>query len=175
MTATSHGTLTFQSLTPADFPLLLEWLHRPHVAEWWPDPPMTLADVAEEFGELATGTGPFRGYLVHRDGVPVAFIQSYVATACHADGWWLDEHDPGVLGIDQFLANAEDLGTGLGSTMIRAFCDTLLADPAVTRIQLDPAPDNPRAIRAYEKAGFVRSHLTTTPDGAALLLYRDRS
>jgi RimJ/RimL family protein N-acetyltransferase len=172
---TVHGAIDFRPLAPDDFPLLFDWLHRPHVAEWWPDPPATLAEVAEEFGALASGAGPVRGYVALRDGAPVGFIQSYVAVATHADGWWLDEHDPGVVGIDQFLAHAADVGTGLGSTMIRAFCDRLFADPAVTRIQLDPAPDNARAIRAYAKAGFVAAREVVTPDGAALLMYRERA
>jgi len=37
----------------------------------------------------------------------------------------------------------------------------------------DPDPDNPRAIRAYEKAGFVRERLVDTPDGVALLMVRE--
>jgi RimJ/RimL family protein N-acetyltransferase len=35
-----------------------------------------------------------------------------------------------------------------------------------------PDPANARAIRAYEKAGFVRDHLVETPDGTALLMVR---
>ena len=38
---------------------------------------------------------------------------------------------------------------------------------------LDPEPDNARAIRAYEKAGFVRDRIVDTPDGPALLMWRD--
>lgn len=175
MTMTSmHGTLDFRPLTPDDFALLLDWLQRPHVAAWWPDAPTTLEAMTEEFGELATATGPFRGWIATRDGTPIGFIQSYVAVACHADGWWLEEHDPGVVGIDQFLAHADDLGTGLGSAMIRAFCDHLFTDATVTRIQLDPSPDNARAIRAYEKAGFVMAREIVTPDGRAVLMYRER-
>jgi aminoglycoside 6'-N-acetyltransferase len=37
----------------------------------------------------------------------------------------------------------------------------------------DPNPANFRAIRAYEKAGFERDRVVDTPDGPALLLFRD--
>jgi aminoglycoside 6'-N-acetyltransferase len=37
----------------------------------------------------------------------------------------------------------------------------------------DPDPDNSRAVRAYEKAGFVRQHLVDTPDGRAILMVRN--
>jgi len=41
------------------------------------------------------------------------------------------------------------------------------------RVVVDPDPDNVRAIRAYEKAGFVRDRLVDTPDGISLLMVRD--
>lgn len=62
------------------------------------------------------------------------------------------------------------MGTGLGSTMVRAFVATLFADPAVTVVQTDPSPDNIRAVRAYLRAGFHAQKLVTTPDGPALLM-----
>jgi aminoglycoside 6'-N-acetyltransferase len=37
----------------------------------------------------------------------------------------------------------------------------------------DPDPDNIRASRAYEKAGFHKDRLVDTPDGRALLMVRD--
>ena len=67
------------------------------------------------------------------------------------------------------------LGRGLGTRMVKAFVALLFADPAVTRIQTDPAPDNLRAIRCYEKAGFRPLGDIATPDGPALLMVQDRS
>jgi aminoglycoside 6'-N-acetyltransferase-1b len=57
---------------------------------------------------------------------------------------------------------------------VRAFVDHLFADRRVTRIQTDPSPDNPRAVRCYEKAGFRIDRQITTPDGPAVLMYRGR-
>jgi RimJ/RimL family protein N-acetyltransferase len=79
-----------------------------------------------------------------------------------------------VRGIDQFLANAEQLDLGLGTAMVRAFVAQLFTNPAVRRIQVDPAPGNQRAIRSYEKAGFHADRVVDTPDGSALLMYCDR-
>jgi len=61
----------------------------------------------------------------------------------------------------------------LKSNSIR-FVDTIFRDPTVTKIQADPAPDNARAIRCYEKAGFRPLRRVTTPDGPALLMIRQR-
>jgi RimJ/RimL family protein N-acetyltransferase len=58
--------------------------------------------------------------------------------------------------------------------MVRAFVAELFADPRVTRVQADPSPLNLRAIRCYEKAGFLRVREVVTPDGPAVLMHRDR-
>ena len=157
---------TFQRLTAADLPLLHDWLNRPHVAARW-DGPVRLEDMPEKFGPHLVSDTVF-GYLAHRDGKPMAYVQAYDAT--HAgDGWWPDAA-PGTWGIDQFLANEEDLGKGIGSQMVRQFTELVFERHRATAILTDPAPDNARAIRCYEKAGFVAVGETVTPDGPALLM-----
>lgn len=166
---------SFQPLTLADLPMLHEWLTRPHVAEWW-SRPSSLAEVDEEYAPLITdGDSTDHAYIVLADGEPIGFIQSYVAMGGGSgDGWWPDERDPGVRGIDQFLAHRELLGHGVGTAMVKAFVRKLFDDPAVTRIQTDPSPDNARAIRCYEKAGFRALREVDTPDGRALLMICER-
>ena len=151
------SAIEFRPLTPADLPLTARWVARPHVAQWW-EGPITL-----EPG--------LRQVLALLEGEPIGYVQSYQAVACHRDGWWLDVSDPGVHGMDQFLADAGKLGQGLGTQMVRAFVAQLFADPRVTRVQVDPSPANERAIRCYEKAGFRRMCEIVTPDGPALLMH----
>jgi ribosomal protein S18 acetylase RimI-like enzyme len=115
-----------------------------------------------------------RPHVALLDGTPLGYIQSYVAMGS-GDGWWEDERDPGVRGIDQFLADASQLGQGLGTRMVRSFVKQLLLDPAVTLIQTDPSPTNARAIRCYQKAGFRAVAEIDTPDGRALLMHADRA
>jgi aminoglycoside 6'-N-acetyltransferase len=63
------------------------------------------------------------------------------------------------------------LGHGHGSSFVRGFAGNLLAS-GTPRVVTDPDPANPRAIRAYEKAGFCRDRIVETPDGPALLMVR---
>ena len=168
----AEPAVSFRPLTQADLPLLHQWITRPHVAEWW-GKPASPAEIQEEYGPLVGGQSTARPYIVQNDGAPIGFIQSYVAMGS-GDGWWPDEQDPGVRGIDQFLAHADQLGRGLGTAMVRAFVQQLFSDPAVTRIQTDPSPKNRRAIRCYEKAGFHTVANVQTPDGPALLMICDR-
>lgn len=167
-----HPSVAFRPLAVADLPMLAEWLARPHVAEWWDDAP-TAAEIEEEFGPMIADPTMVQPYVILLDGVPSGYIQSYVAMGA-GDGWWEDERDPGTRGIDQFLADPALLGRGVGTRVLRAFVDQLFDDPAVTRVQVDPAPENGRAIRCYEKARFRRVGLVETPDGPAVYMLRDR-
>jgi aminoglycoside 6'-N-acetyltransferase Ib len=164
--------ISFQKLTEADLPTLAEWLNRPHVADWW-EGCESLEEVRKQYLPRLASRSAAVPYLAYLDGIPIGYIQSYIATATD-DGWWPDQQDPGVLGIDQFLADRERLGQGLGRQMVSEFIQFLFRDPLVTRIQADPAPTNARAIRCYEKAGFRLAGLITTPDGPAMLMVIDR-
>ncbi|EJL78467.1 acetyltransferase, ribosomal protein N-acetylase [Polaromonas sp. CF318] len=158
----------FRPLQAADLPMLHGWLARPHWTEWW-GPGPTLAEVEAEYGAWINDPRQVQPHIALLDGRPFAYIQSYVAMGS-GDGWWENETDPGVRGIDQSIADAAQLGRGLGTAMVKAFVARLLADPQVTHIQTDPDPRNARAIRCYEKAGFRVVGEVQTPDGTALLM-----
>ena len=157
-------------------PMLHEWLKRPHVVEWWggDDAVPSLVETLDEYLPRILGAAGVKAYIALADGRPVGFAQSYVALGA-GDGWWEDETDPGVRGIDQFLCDGDSLGKGLGTRMVTAFVQMLFSERGVTRVQADPSPANARAIRCYEKSGFRRLQNVVTPDGPALLMVQDRA
>jgi RimJ/RimL family protein N-acetyltransferase len=163
--------IAFRSLSEDDLTLLQEWIQRPHVAQWWGGG--EIEDIRGKYLPRVQERSSVKPYLVLLDDEPAGFIQSYVAVDC-GDGWWKDETDPGVRGIDQFLGDEGRLGQGIGSRMATAFVRRLFSDPTVTKVQTDPAPTNGRAIRCYEKAGFRRIGNIVTPDGPALLMVIER-
>ena len=164
--------LSFRPMQASDLPLLREWLGRPHVTEWW-GPAPSQAEVDEDYAPMLSPASTDRAYIALLGEVSIGYIQSYVVMGS-GNGWWEDERDPGARGIDQFLANAEQLNCGLGRTMVRAFVDLLFLDAAVTKVQTDPSPSNHRAIRSYLRAGFHEQGQVITPDGPALLMVRTR-
>jgi len=171
----SDSAVTLRLMTERDLPMLHDWLNRPHVVEWWggEQERPTLDEVLEHYLPRVLAEEPVTPYIAMLGDEPIGYAQTYIALGS-GDGWWEDETDPGVRGIDQFLANPAQLNTGLGTKLVRALVELLFSDPAVTRIQTDPAPSNHRAIRCYEKAGFVQQCVITTPDGPAVYMVEAR-
>jgi len=165
--------ITLRPLTDADLLLLHAWLNHPALASWWGDAGFTMAEVEEGYRPAEMLADHVTPCIALLDGVPFAYAQHYVALGA-GDGWWAEETDPGVRGIDLFIANPDHWGRGLGTRLVQVLLDQLFADLAVTRVQADPSPRNPRAIRCLEKAGFRRVREIVTPDGAAVYLVRDR-
>ena len=61
------------------------------------------------------------------------------------------------------------IGRGHGSAYLRLLAARLRAEGAPV-VAIDPAADNIRARRAYEKAGFVRDRVIETAAGLAVLM-----
>jgi RimJ/RimL family protein N-acetyltransferase len=145
------------------------------VLEWW-DPPearMSPEEFRAIYSPAAMAAERVTPYIVMLGTRPIGFAQSYVA-AGSGGGWWEHITDPGVRGIDQFLAEESDLNKGLGTRMVKALVEKLFADPSVTLVQTDPDATNARAIRCYEKAGFRAVETIVTPDGTALYMVNER-
>jgi RimJ/RimL family protein N-acetyltransferase len=132
--------ISFRPLEEDDFELLLVWLQRPHVKEWWNDGDDTLEKVRDHYTRNPDETRRFI-LLYPDDKSPSGYFQYYI-------------RPDGVIGIDQFLADVESLNRGLGSASVSQFLRMILEKHSPIRIVTDPSPDNLRAIRCYEKVGF---------------------
>jgi aminoglycoside 6'-N-acetyltransferase-1b len=159
----------------ADLPLLHSWLQQPHVLEWWGNENLTILEsVREKYLPRIQEPYHVRPLIALRGGHPIGYCQSYVVCD-HGDGWWEGETDRGARGCDQFIGDASLLGQGIGTQLVQALLAYIFTDPAVTKVQTDPAPDNARAIRCYEKAGFRSRGIVNTPDGPELLMVVTRA
>ena len=167
--------VTLRLMREQDLPMLHDWLNRPHIVEWWggEDERPTLNELLQHYLPRVLAQESVTPYIAMLGEEPIGYAQSYVALGSE-DGWWEEETDPGVRGIDQSLANPTQLNKGLGTKLVRALVDRLFSDPSVTKIQTDPAPSNLRAVRCYEKAGFVQEKVITTPDGPAVYMVQSR-
>jgi RimJ/RimL family protein N-acetyltransferase len=154
----------FRPVTPADRPLLAEWIARPHWQRWWGEAGSEAASIAEG---ASADFGPF---VFTVDGRDAGYIQWW-----RPDGSWeipVAAPPATTRGIDMGIADPAAVGKGLGPRVLAAFMDRLSAE-GVTRFLIDPAPENAAARRAYAKAGFVEVARGTHMDGAFVLMVRD--
>src|SRR4051812_18690542 len=155
---------TFRPMTAADLPLVRRWLGEPEVRQWWGDPDEQFSLVSGDLDEPAMDQ-----FIVLSGNQPFGYLQCYQLTAWNTG---FGPQPEGTRGIDQFIGEGDMIGRGNGSAFIRQFVDERLAQ-GLPRIVTDPDPKNLRAVRAYEKAGFVRDRMVETPDGPALLMVRE--
>lgn len=169
----SSSIVTLRLMIEKDLGMLHRWLNRSHIVEWWGGERPSLEEVHKDYHPRVLGESNITPYIGLLNGRPFAYAQSYIALGS-GDGWWQDETDPGVRGIDQSIADPDLLGQGYGMLLVRALVDLLFTDPLVSKIQTDPAPQNLRAIRCYEKAGFHKVRTIATPDGPAVYMLHER-
>ncbi len=152
-------------MTAQDLTTVRRWLETPHVHEWWGDPATQFGLVSDDLSRPAMDQ-----FIVAANDRSFAYLQCYDAAAWPNNGF--GEMPAGTRGIDQFIGTPDMIDRGHGSAMIKVFVDTLL-QAGTPRVVTDPDPENQRAVRAYEKAGFEKSRLVDTPDGRALLMVRN--
>jgi aminoglycoside 6'-N-acetyltransferase len=158
------GAYGFRPMSAGDLPLMRSWLAQPHVAQWWCRP-QDFEFVSGDFDHPDMAQ-----FIVALDERPFAYLQCYRISDWHVG---FGPQPLGTRGLDQIIGEPDMVGVGHGSAFVRQFSDNLLSN-GTPRVVLDPDPANARAIRAYEKAGFVRDREVVTPDGRALLMFRDR-
>jgi len=149
----------FKPLAADDFPLLLRWLLKEHVKEWWNDGDDTLEKVALHYG-ADDDTAQF--ILLETDEEqekPIGYFQYYF-------------EEDGLIGIDQFIGEEDYLNRGVGTRTIKMFIEMIARRHRPTRIILDPSPENKRAVRCYEKVGFKHYQIRKNGDGSSAYVMR---
>ena len=146
--------------TPEDEPQILEWLLHSDVTPSVLGPPLfperplpTPEDSAITFApHYFDGTAPELGqcFLILVDGTPVGQVCNN--DVHEQDGWKQVE-------LDIWMGSEERCGKGYGTDALNSFCRHLHERFGVERFMVQPSARNPRAIRAYEKAGFKRLDL----------------
>ena len=105
--------------------------------------------------------------IVSFEGRPFAYAQDY---AVHRWPQPHFEHLPvGSRAIDSFIGEPDMLGRGHGSAYLRRLALRLRAEGAPV-VAIDPALDNLRARRAYEKAGFHGGSVVESSAGRAIVM-----
>jgi len=130
-----------------DYLLMQRWFMEPGLQKWvWCDTPgegkVPLARIAEKYGARAKNPTHVFPYFIQWQGRPIGFIQYYL-------------HDAASIGLDMWIGEAACRGQGLGTQALSQMTRLIAGKhPGVSRLFIDPHPENGAAIRCYEKAGF---------------------
>ena len=144
--------ITFRPLSDSDAGLLLIWMASPHVQPWWHQDGSTPEDEVEEaLGFI--GSDEVAAFIIELNKRPIGYIQHYDPTYAY-DGFYFAGQPAGSQGVDMFIGDVSLTGQGLGSQILRQFCDGLLAKGA-PKLLIDPDAGNAQAIKAYQNAGFT--------------------
>jgi acetyl CoA:N6-hydroxylysine acetyl transferase len=167
---TPAGVFTLRPLDPVtDVELLHGWMNDPAVARFWElDGPISrlVAHLDEQF--TGTHSRPYLGLVADE---PMSYWELYRAQddrlADYYDAW------PGDAGLHLLLGPARFRGIGLGRRLIEAVSRWQLEAPETSRVVAEPDVRNTASLRAFEQAGFRRTHDIDLPEKRAALMVRD--
>ncbi|MDG4765707.1 GNAT family N-acetyltransferase [Solwaraspora sp. WMMD406] len=154
----------------AHLDLVHRWVTEPR-ARFWGMTTYSRAEVGEVY-EFIDGLETHHAYLMRIDEVPVGIFQTYEPAEDP-----LGEHypvAPGDIGIHLFLAAAEPPIAGFTGTLAGALNRYLFADPTRTRIVVEPDVRNDRALRRWQRLGFVFDAQLDLADKRAQLAFLTR-
>ena len=140
--------ITLRHATWDDLELLQHWDEQPQVKE-----AIGEDDDDWHWEEELKRSPEWREFLVAEvAGRPIGFIQ--IIDPLLEDSHYWGEVEPNLRALDIWIGEADALGQGYGTQMMRLAFARCFADPAVTAILIDPLKSNVRAHRFYERLGF---------------------
>jgi aminoglycoside 6'-N-acetyltransferase len=153
-----EGELSVRPLAEEDAALLAAWLSDPRVLEFYEgrDQPHDLDRVQKHF--YAEDSGIVRN-IVSYGNRPIGYIQYYEIDGEERELYGYAGSQENIFGMDQFIGEPDYWNRGIGTMLIRAMEKYLLGEMKADRIVMDPQTWNTRALRVYEKCGFVRKKL----------------
>lgn len=137
-------------LRPADIndlKLLRHWDEQPHVVASDPN------DDWQWETELEKNPEWREQLIAELDGRPVGFIQ-IIDPFLEESRYWGEDVSPNLRAIDIWIGEADDLGKGYGTQMMRQALEKCFAAREVEAVVIDPLASNTDAHRFYERLGF---------------------
>lgn len=161
--------ITFHPLEERNFPMLARWLAEPHVRRFYQKTPVTLAEVATEYGPAVRGEEPTLCHIAHHAGTPFAYLQCYRNLAFPE--WAAVIGVEEGVSIDLYIGDSAFLHRGLGRAALAGYLwEVAFAHyPGEQRAYIGHERANVSALRCSEAAGFRRLR-TFIEDGIEMVL-----
>ncbi|PJF02048.1 siderophore biosynthesis protein [Streptomyces carminius] len=171
---TTAGVFRLVPVRPdRDLRLITGWMNDPAVAAFWGLAGPGAAVAAHLRAQLG-GDGRSVPCLGVLSGVPMSYWEIYRADLDPLARYCaVRPHDTG---LHLLIGGAADRGRGLGTVLLRAVADLVLAHrPRCERVVAEPDLRNVRSVAAFLGAGFRPAAEVELPGKRAALMVRDRS
>jgi aminoglycoside 6'-N-acetyltransferase len=149
-------SIGFRPMTRADFPDVVAWQARPHVARWWSSEASTVEGAEAHYGSALDGTDPTRMWVLEVNGRSVGLLQDYLV-GDHPD-WALLTARPEAVGFDYLVGDPSWVGRGIGTRALWAYLRDVVRPhyPGVRELFAAPDHRNAVSLRVLDKLGFRR-------------------
>ena len=145
--------ILIRDYTDSDLPLMFKWLTDDRVLAYYEgrDVRYTMETLADQYREeIPDG---FR-MIFEYGHTPIGYGQAYRLSGELFEEYGYPDSGRNVFAMDQFIGEPDCWNKGIGTAYLKLMAEYLKEEKAAERILLDPHKNNPRAVRAYEKAGF---------------------
>jgi aminoglycoside 6'-N-acetyltransferase len=156
--------VTLRPATEDDLDLLTGWFSNPAVYDWWGGSPVQRDVVATKY--VGRRRPAVESLIIEADCEPVGYIQYHQG--------FEEYHQADQGGMDMFVAphaRRRGLGRDAAVTLVRH----LLTERGWSRVTVDPAKTNSRALRFWRECGFRYERDLEDPERAELLVIERRS
>ncbi|WGV28820.1 GNAT family N-acetyltransferase [Halotia branconii] len=146
-----------------DYQLMAKWLTDETVLQFYEgkDNPFPLDKIIENYKPMVMRDDPVIPCLVYYHNFPIGYIQYCLLndlSETDRQTYSLEQTD-NVYGIDLFIGETNYWNQGIGTKILSVFVNYIFEQLQADKIVIDPHVDNLRAIRCYEKCGFVKVKL----------------
>ncbi|WP_234123493.1 GNAT family N-acetyltransferase [Clostridium hydrogenum] len=150
-----RGKLSIRGLENDDKKLIVKWLSDNRVLQYYEgrDNPFDEQMVKEKFYD---GDSDVTRCIIEYYNIPIGYIQFYLIDEEERSEYGYADFGGNVFGTDQFIGEPQYFGQGIGTELMKAMIDFLIEEKDAQKIVLDPQVLNKRAIKCYEKSGFVK-------------------
>jgi len=152
------GKLTVRSLERHDKHLLVKWLSDNQVLKYYEgrNNPHDEDMIEEAFynGDIYETR-----CIIEYSQITIGYLQFYVISEEEYEEYGYANFRGTIYGTDQFIGEPKYWGQGIGKVLMKSMINFLVTVKGAQKIILDPQSWNERAIKCYEKSGFIKVKL----------------
>lgn len=146
-----------------DYELMEKWRTDEQVLKYYGgrDDPHYLEKVIATYQPRIQGEEPVIPCIFSYKNQDIGYLQYYCLNQIPEEirQMYCLENTDNVYGIDLFIGETQYWNQGIGTQVLSSAVEFIFTELQAVRIVIDPSVKNPRAIRCYEKSGFVKIKL----------------